>query len=144
MMTIARVNSSFLRRSGVLNARVKAVSTGPPGDAGRSATQMTVRQSNEGYPEGSPGTANGVCRVLTSAVSPRHTLSFWLWSGGGDRAASGLDLLLGGRRELVSGHVDLDGDLAGAENLDRGVVADRTLGHEVGDGHIATLGEQGG
>src|SRR6476661_2441868 len=145
MMTIARVNSSFLRRSGVLNARVKAVSTGPPGDAGRSGpARMMVRQSYEGYPGRWLGTANGVCRVLTLSGEPAAYPVVLAGSGGGDRAAGGFDLLLGGCRELVSGHVDLDGDLAGAENLDRGVVADRTLGHEVGDGHIAALGEQGG
>src|SRR5689334_17433193 len=78
-----------------------------------------------------------------SAVSPRHTVELG-GSGGGDRAAGGLDLLLGAGRELVSGHGDLDADLAVAEHLDREVVPDGTLGHEVVDGHVAALRVEGG
>src|SRR5829696_313843 len=61
---------------------------------------------------------------------------------GRDRAAGGLDLLLGGGRELVRLDLDLDGDLARAEHLHREAVTDGTLGDEVGDGHLTTLREE--
>src|SRR3954469_271682 len=57
-------------------------------------------------------------------------------------SAGGLDLLLGRGGERLDRHVDLDGDVALAEDLDRLAVADRTLGHEPVDGDLATLGEQ--
>src|SRR5690606_9783036 len=51
-----------------------------------------------------------------------------------------LDLLLGRRRPGVDGHLELDAQLTGAEDLDRLTGAHRPLGGEVLPGDGATLG----
>src|SRR5690606_89931 len=56
-----------------------------------------------------------------------------------DRTASGDDLLLGACRDLVDRDGELDGDLAVAQDLDLLVLPNRALGHEVSNGHVATL-----
>src|SRR5581483_5919667 len=69
---------------------------------------------------------DGVLHELRGyAVGPENP------SENGDRTASGLDLLLGRRREGVRGDLDLDGDVARAEHLDRLVLANQTFGDEV-------------
>src|SRR5690606_32413683 len=64
-------------------------------------------------------------------------------SGLGGAAAGGLDLRPGRGAEPGGGDVDLHVDLTLPQHLDRLVLADRTAGHEVLDGHGPTLGEQG-
>ena len=128
------VNSSFLRRSGVLNARTKAESTDPPGrrrllprrplvaavaggaDAGAPVTR---RPNPQRIPCGSPGMRAAGPHAGVPAVRIPARWSVSDRSDGRGRAAGRLDLLLGGAGELVDRHVDLDGDLAGAEHLDR-------------------------
>src|SRR5690349_18565852 len=90
-----------------------------------------------------PGSLTGA-RPLTSVVRrgerPCPCCSGPSGSERGDRAAGSLDLVLGGGREGVGGHLDRRRDLAGAEDLDRVPVADGTLGDQVVDGDLATVG----
>src|SRR5699024_9294983 len=59
-------------------------------------------------------------------------------------SACGLDLLGCRAGELVRSDVQGHGDLTGAENLHGLLRTHSTLGHEVGDGDVSALGEQGG
>src|SRR3954453_5964867 len=54
-------------------------------------------------------------------------------------AAGGDDRVLRGRRVGVDRDRDLDRELTGAEHLDGLALADRTLRHQVGDSHVATV-----
>src|SRR6478609_258922 len=127
---IASVNNSFLRRSGVLNARPKAVSTGSSWRPRKTTWcwQRSIRGTIT--PRGRESRRPGRCRGVA------------LRSENGGGAAGCLDLVLGRGRELVRGHGHRDGDLAGAEHLDQLAVTHGTLGHEGLDGDVATLGEQ--
>src|SRR5712691_1775431 len=125
------VISSFLRRSGVWNARTKAVSMRSP------------RFGRSGSPRILPGTA-----LFFSARSPPGRfrpvwLARSLGSGElGNGAAGLLDLRRGGGRERVRGHPQGHAELAGAEHLDQLALAGRALGDQVLRGHVAALGEQ--
>src|SRR6478735_6661888 len=147
-----RVKSSFLRRSGVRNARAKAASTGSSWGAARwrgishaIRGRVTQRRNAPGSPPRWPtsrrlaGRAPGalLTRGVWWSLAPDHSAG-----ESRDRAAGGLDLLLGGRRELVCLDLDLDGDLARTEHLHREAVTDGTLGDEVGDGHLTALREE--
>src|SRR5665647_759355 len=126
---IASVNSSFLRRSGVLNARMKAVSTDPPeGPDGPNILTSSVR-----------GTITPRAREARGPGCYRYIV--WRSEDGGS-ATGGLDLVLGRRRELVSRYAHLDGDLAGAQHLDELALTNSTLGHQILDRHVAALREQ--
>src|SRR5689334_22004780 len=69
--------------------------------------------------------------------------SCWCLEGVRGAAGSG-ELLGGGLGEGVGGDVELGGDVAVAQNLDQGVLANGALGHQVVDGDLAALGEQAG
>src|SRR5215213_6083219 len=60
----------------------------------------------------------------------------------GRGTACGADLLASAAAELVRGDVDLDGQLAVAEHLDKRVLAHRARGHQFVDTDLAALGEQ--
>src|ERR1700741_60393 len=70
--------------------------------------------------------------------APKNSLESEL----GDRTACGGDLLARTGAELVRGDLDLGGQLAVAEDLDQGVLANRTLGHQVVHPDGTALGEQ--
>src|SRR5689334_11360438 len=128
---IISTNSSFRRRSGVRNALANALST--------TSSFLAVRRRGADSRE----PASQAPESLTGAPRPAGCPCTDPWgSGYGDRTARGLDLLLGGGRERVGGDVDLDGDVALAEHLDRLALADRALGHELVDGDLATVGEE--
>src|SRR5260370_25193849 len=119
------VISIFLRRSGVWNARTKAVSMGSP------------RFGRSGSPRILPGTS---CVV---SLGYRQAVPCLVWSGElGDRTAGPLDLLDGRGRERVGGHPQRHAEVAGAEHLDQLTLAGRALGDQVLRGHVAALGEQ--
>src|SRR6478752_1415829 len=138
------VKSSFLRRSGVRNARTKAASTGsswgPHGWRGVSHAirgRLTQRRSAPGslprlptsrrLAVGARGAGHTRCVVVTRGLlvaSGSVSEAGRSAREGRDRAARGLDLLLGGGGELVRVHLDLHGDLARAEDLHREAVAD--------------------
>src|SRR6478609_4087782 len=67
--------------------------------------------------------------------SPTPSL-LWLLDG----TARSHDLLLGRTRDLVDRDGELHGDVAVAQNLDLLVLPNRTLGDQVADGDVATLG----
>src|SRR6476661_514096 len=149
------VKSSFLRRSGVRNARTKAASTGSSWGAARVARRhscdpwkVNAKAQRPGHRPRCPTSRRTADRRPGRCSHERcGGTRAGLGTGrsareGRDRAAGGLDLLLGGGRELVRLDLDLDGDLARAEHLHREAVADGTLGDEVGDGHLTTLREE--
>src|SRR5665647_975840 len=108
---------------------MKAVSTDPPdGPDGPPFLTRTVR-----------GTITPRARGARGPGCYRYII--WRSEDGG-RATGGLDLVLGGGRELVSRDAHLDGDLAGAQHLDELPVADGPLGHQVLDRHVAALREE--
>src|SRR5271169_1704352 len=95
------VISIFLRRSGVWNARTKAVS---------------MRSPRFGC-SGSPRILPGVPWVVSFGQEALTEL--------GDRTAGLLDLLDGGGRERVRGHPQRDRELTGAQHLDQLAGPDR-------------------
>src|SRR5579875_3417648 len=94
---------SFLRRSGVWNARTKAVSMRSP-RFGKSSSPRIL-----------PGTAPV---VVPGSAEP------------GDRAAGLLDLPGGRGRERVRGDPQRDAEVAAAEHLDQLAPARRAPGHQ--------------
>src|SRR5689334_21062210 len=105
----------------------------------RGGRRQTV-PNDPGKPNrGTSATSVVLRRTWRRLPAPVGSLSRWGSERGG-RAARGLDLLLGGTGERVSGHRHLGADLAGAEDLDRVAVADGAPGDQVLDGDVATVG----
>src|SRR6478736_3797792 len=70
------------------------------------------------------------------AGEPPAPSLLWLLDG----TARSHDLLLGRTRDLVDRDGELHGDVAVAQNLDLLVLPNRTLGDQVADGDVSTLG----
>src|SRR5580704_3068934 len=115
----ASVTSIFLRRSGVWNARTKAVSMRSP------------RFGWSGSPRILPGTPSFRFLALGAQLARSAKL--------GDRTAGLFDLLDGGGRERVRGHAERDRELTGAQHLDQLAGPGRAPGHHVLRGHVAAL-----
>src|ERR687892_507235 len=142
------VNTIFLRRSGVRNARANAVSTSRP-PAHRPNGGAVVRT-------GQPERPAVTCSVtITVRYDRRRKASPHPRCGGRTeqtpvvigpsgselvgRAAGGGDLLLRRAGERVCAHLQGGGDLTGAQDLDRAARAYRALRHQVLDGHVAAF-----
>src|SRR5690242_13610285 len=123
---MARVNSSFLRRSGVRKAEANALSTNPP------ATGLAGPGVRTGRPYwDDPLKANSPpCGV-------RSVSDF------GDRPPGRLDLGAGCPAEPIRGHLQLHvTELAVAEHLHRLTLAHRAGRNELGRTDRAAVGEQ--
>src|ERR1700683_1664863 len=104
----ASVIRIFLRRSGVWNARTKAVS---------------MRSPRFGW-SGSPRILPGTPSVFSARSAPPGSGKL------GDRTAGLLDLTHGGGGERVRGHPQRDREVAGAEHLDQLTGPHRAPGHQ--------------
>src|ERR1700689_5008659 len=114
------VISIFLRRSGVWNARTKAVS---------------MRSPRFGW-SGSPRILPGTPSVFSARSAPPGAGKL------GDRTAGLLDLRHGGGRERGGGPPQRDRGAAVAEHLDQLTGPPRAPGPHVLRGHVAAVGEQ--
>src|SRR5262245_408988 len=121
-MMMNSTNSSFRRRSGVLNALTKAPST-------RSSHLSRCYPVTSFVGTLTVGVGNPTGRTVVVTVT----------SHGRDSAATRLDLLLRRSRERVGRHLHCHRDLTGPQDLDRLLRPNRTLGGQRLDGHLTAV-----
>src|ERR1700743_1605896 len=103
-------------------ARVVPLSTTSKGGSAGSAAENPAEPNR---PHDNSSAAGAVIRHTPAALALGISTS-----ENRDGSAGGLDLLLGGARERVGADLDLDGQVALAENLHRLVFATRALRDE--------------